>query len=348
MGDMVEGAFFRDVMGQPQALATTVAAFQSEPRRDLTALGQLLRGGQFRRVVLTGMGASLHSLHPLFLQLATARTTPVLIETSELIHHTAELLDGGSLVVAVSQSGRSAEIVRFTELAEGRATVVAITNDPASPLATRTAHTILTRAGDEANVSTKTYVSTLAALGWLGAHLTGGDPRAAAGAYAEVPALLERYLQVLPEHVRALQQELSGVQHPFVLGRGPSLAAAFMGGLMLKEAARVHGEAMSSACFRHGPFEMIGQSAYCFVLSGYEPSAPLNAKLVADVKSAGGRAALVAGPGASGPFAVPQAADPVRPLLEILPLQAAALAFAALAGHEAGVFEHASKVVATE
>lgn len=343
---IIEGAYFRDIQDQPKAVADTVAAF--EERRDLRALGTLLADGQFRRVVLTGMGSSLHALHPLALQLVSARATPVLVETSELVHYAEGLLDGGSLIIAVSQSGRSAETLRLLDLAEGRATVVGVTNDPESPLARRPAHRLLLTAGAEATVSCKTYLATLTGLAWLGGHLSLADLPALRKQLGDAASTLTKWLATLKDRVNAMAADLEGVRDVFIVGRGPSLAAAHTAGLVIKESARVHAEGLSCASFRHGPLEMARPDVLVLVLEGAEPTSALNLKLVEDVRAAGGRAVLIGKSAPAGPFQIPKVPESVRPLFEILPAQVLSLALAARSGVEAGKFEKASKVTATE
>ena len=89
-----------------------------------------------RRVVLTGMGSSHLGLVPLHLRLVEAGLLPLTVESSELLHYQRALLDDGTLLVLVSQSGRSAEILRLLEAVRGRdVATLAVTNTAASPLA---------------------------------------------------------------------------------------------------------------------------------------------------------------------------------------------------------------------
>ena len=121
---IIEGAYFKDILDQPRALAETLKGLEPQPR--LEELGSRLKSGTLARLVLTGMGSSCHALHPLNVELLDRGLSPMLIETSELIHYGLKLLDPSTLVVAVSQSGRSAEIVRLLELNAKRASVIAV------------------------------------------------------------------------------------------------------------------------------------------------------------------------------------------------------------------------------
>jgi glucosamine--fructose-6-phosphate aminotransferase (isomerizing) len=291
---------------------------------------------RFVRVVLTGMGSSLSALHPLAIRLVEHGITAIVIDTSELVHAMPRLLDPTTLVIAVSQSGRSAEIVRLVEDPRG-ATLLGVTNTADSPLARRANAIVLTHAGEESTVSCKTYVAALVALDFVGDHLCGD--RSAAEAIPTMRAYLERW----EEHVAELMSLTLGTRDVFFAGRGESLAAAYTAGLIVKESTRVHAEGMTSAALRHGPLEMAGDHVFALVYEGHSRVAALNAGLVADLRRAGARAELVS---ASAPR--PSLRVPSVPVLEILPAQMLSLALAAHAGIEAGRFVHATKVTATE
>src|SRR5260370_7890453 len=102
----------------------------------------------------------------------------MMIETSELVHYKSRFFDPKTLIVAVSQSGQSAEMIRLIEVNQKRAAIIAVTNTPESPLALQSDAAVLTRAGDEFSVSCKTYVTALMALKWLApVFLSGHTPR---------------------------------------------------------------------------------------------------------------------------------------------------------------------------
>ncbi len=344
---LIEGAYFEDLLDQPRAVRATLANLASHPV-PAELIERLRRPGS--RVVLTGMGSSLHALHPLHLRWVGLGTAGVMVETSELLHSQPALLAHAEVVLAVSQSGASAEIFHLLGVLPPRARLVGVTNTADSPLARTARDVILTQAGGEATVACKTYVATLAALAWLGSAVERG----AAGAEAAIRDLggaadaLEAYLGDLRERVRSVAMSLEGVRQIFVTGRGASLAAAGGGALINKEAARTPVEGMSSAAFRHGPLEMCSPETLVLVLEGTGAGAELNRRLVEDVLRAGGRAELVGMGAPDGPWQLPPFTERGLPLGEILPLQVLSLALAARAGREAGRFEHATKVTVVE
>lgn len=343
---LASNLYFQDILVQPAALRDTVAALPSAAT--LAPFAERLASGELRRVVLTGMGSSYHIHNPLMLTLIERGLSAQIMETSELIHYAPVLIEPRTLIIAVSQSGRSAEIIRLLEMARGRAPLISVTNSPDSPLAKESDVTILTHAGEEFSVSCKTYVTALAALAWLADILTRTPVRATLTALAGVPPAVEQYLSRWATHVETLRDRLDGVRTITFVGRGPSLAAVGTAALTTKESAHFPAEGLSSAAFRHGPLEMTDSRHFVLVYCGPERTAALNARLADDIRAAGGRVGLVCESTSSDVFSLPPAPEVVLPILEILPAQMVTLALAQLQGHEPGRFEHAQKVTLVE
>jgi len=344
---ITEGAYFRDILEQPRALAETHRGLEATPA--LEDVARRLRDGDLRRVVLTGMGSSHLGLVPLHLRLVEAGLAPVSVESSELLYYQRGLLTAGTLLVLVSQSGRSAEIVRLLEAVRGRGIVtIGLTNTADSPLAREATAPLLTHAGEEATVSCKTYLASQMALAWLGEVLAGGDRDAARAALGETMAATATYLASLRSHVEWLAERLRGVRAVYYTGRGASLAAACSAGLITKESTHRPAEGMSSAAFRHGPMEMLDGDVFLLAFAGALRTRGLNEALVADVRAAGARAYLAADDAEEPALRLPAVADLARPVVELLPVEMITLALAALDGREAGRFDRATKVTATE
>ncbi len=342
---ITEGLYISDILEQAEVLEKTLSfplpsTFEGFKHK--------LRSAQSPFVILTGMGSSFHALRPLSVRLAAAGIRPLLLETSELVYYYSDLLNSETPVIAVSQSGRSAEMVRLVEVNAGRSPILCVTNDPDSPLARGSLSLILIRAGVEATVSCKTYTCTLLALSRIGEELCDGDMTRWDEAACEIPAAVDRYLHAWRAHVEELCGLLQRTQQMILVGRGFSLATTGAGGLIIKEAARFHAEGMSSAAFRHGPLEMVSNRLFVLVFKGDERSAELNTRIAFDVSKLGGESALVSEDSLREVFHLQPTIDALRPILEMLPVQMITLALAAREGREAGSFVHVTKVTATE
>jgi glucosamine--fructose-6-phosphate aminotransferase (isomerizing) len=342
--NLMPSSYLNDLLDQPSALQATIDSLSKAP--PLTTVFNQLKSGKYQRVILTGMGSSFHGLYPLQLRLFALPIGIIRLETAELIHYARELINPANLIVAVSQSGQSAEMVQLLELTYNRVTLVGVTNTPTSALADQASLTILTCAGEEATVSCKTYISTLAALTWLGDQLM--DEPMHFSALAGVPQKVAEYWADWHASVEIFRQRLAGVQQLFLLGRGNSMAATCTGALIIKEAARFGAEGMNSAAFRHGPLELISPHTFALVYLGADETSTLNSKIAQDILAAGGLAEPVSMREGPAPFHLPICPLPALPIMEILPAQMLSLALADIQGLEAGRFIRASKVTMTE
>lgn len=343
---VVEGDYFRDLLAQPDALRDTLE--QLNESKELRTIAARLRKRRFETVVLTGMGSSFHGLNPLLLQLTSAGYPAILVETSELIYYRRSLLNAHSLIIAVSQSGRGAEMTRLLKENRGRASIIAVTNTPDSPLARRCNAVVLTRAGEEFSVSCKTYVCALLALKFLGDQLCGVPYDRTKRELHGVVRPVTHYLAHWKDYVQSMLPRLEGVRQLFLVGRGPSLAAVGTGALILKESTQFPSEGLSSAAFRHGPYEMVGPETFVMIFAGDAKTRELNERLQQDIRSNKGRAELVAQDAGECAYCLPKVSTGILPVMEILPVQMLTLALAVTKGSEPGKFRLASKITTTE
>ena len=311
---VIEGKYFHDLLDQPVALEKTFEQLQSTaPAKKLISQ---LNKGKFDSIVLTGMGSSFHGLHPLLIQLTQAGFPVVHVETSELIYYREVLLNRKSLIVAVSQSGQSAEIIRLLQQNRRRAPIIAVTNTPDSPLAKHSDAVILTEAGTEFSVSCKTYVAALMALRFLGNELCGTPQARTRRELRAVVPQVRAYLSRWKEHVESMVPKITRVRHLFLAGRGPSLAAVGAGALILKESTQFPAEGLSSAAFRHGPFEMLGPESLLLIFSGDSKTRNLNQRLFNEARQREGYVELLSMKKGNGRLLC--ASRPARPLCRSL------------------------------
>lgn len=162
----------------------------------------------------------------------------------------------GALVIGVSQSGQSPDIVSVLE--EGRkqgCLTLAITNEPDSPLASAAELLLDIQAGEEKAVAaTKTYTAELMAIAMLSAALQGSHER-----WKELDSVSAWAQQTLrlDEQIAQMTQRYRYLNHCVVLGRGFNYATAFEWALKMKELTYVIAEPYSSADFQHGPIAMV-------------------------------------------------------------------------------------------
>lgn len=162
----------------------------------------------------------------------------------------------GAVCLAISQSGRSPDIVAMARMAAAEgALALALTNDPQSDLARASRHTLALHAGPELSVAaTKTFVTSAVAALWLVAEVTGD-----ADLLAAIRALPEALGRAVGTRWDALAAALGSARSLYCLGRGPAYAISNEAALKFKETCLLHAESYSSAEVLHGPVSIVGQ-----------------------------------------------------------------------------------------
>ena len=201
----------------------------------------------------------------------------------------------GVLAVALSQSGRTEEIVETLAWAgQCGARTIAVTNSVASPLADVAELALVTAAGAERAVpATKTFITQLAALAVLGVGL-GADVDA--GELRRVPDEVERLLGE-PGDVEAAAADLAGASGMVVSGRGLAYAAALELALKIKEACYLHAMGLSYADLLHGPIAVVDAATPAIIVAADSGPALDGAVRLAMRVTAAGATALAIGGG---------------------------------------------------
>jgi glucosamine--fructose-6-phosphate aminotransferase (isomerizing) len=252
-----------EIHQQPQVLATLLDREAENAQRIAAAVRR--RGVQY--VVVAARGTSDNAARYGQYLLGAHNRLPVGLATPSLfsVYGRPPSLAGG-LVIGISQSGQSTDIVAV--LAEGQrqgVPTLAITNDPGSPLAAQADYVLDLHAGREyAVAATKTYTAQLAALALLSCALDGDEARLAA--LHQVPQVLAQVLAG-EEAITRKVERYRYMETCVVLGRGYNYATAFEIALKLKELDYLLAESYSSADFMHGPIAVVGSGFPALVVA---------------------------------------------------------------------------------
>jgi glucosamine--fructose-6-phosphate aminotransferase (isomerizing) len=243
-----------EIHQQPEVLRALLDQEGENARR--IAAGVQAQGVQY--VMIAARGTSDNAARYGQYLLGAHNRLPVALATPSLfsVYGEPPRLEG-ALVIGISQSGQSPDIVAV--LAEGRrqgAPTLAITNDPDSSLAAQADYVIPLHAGVERAVAaTKTYSAQLAALALLSCAL--GDDPGRLEALREVPQVVKHVLGG-EERIARVVERYRYMEACVVLGRGYNYATAFEIALKLKELNYLIAESYSSADFMHGPIAVVG------------------------------------------------------------------------------------------
>jgi glutamine---fructose-6-phosphate transaminase (isomerizing) len=339
-----------NIYEQPGSLRTLAPTLTQQISR-LQPIREQIQQGAFQRIIFTGMGGSLAVCHPAALHLMQAGLTALVLESSELLYSYDSILDSRTLLIAVSQSGESVEVIRLLEAHGHKLTTIGITNHPQSTLAQRSTACIELHAGPEHMVANKTYTTSMVALGAVARALSGTALDSYPGVVLRAADTLEAMLPTWDEMAQALAEHLRPARFIVYLGRAESRASVQAGALLTKETAKLPTEGMVAGQFRHGPIEVLvqGEAMAVVIFTGAASTQALNLTLAADLWAKGTTVVCIGAvpEGALG-FPVDSPDPAVTPLLEVVPVQLLAARLAQVHGIEPGHFFHGTKVTSTE
>jgi glucosamine--fructose-6-phosphate aminotransferase (isomerizing) len=361
--------FLTEIAGQPEAIRRAARAIAGQVEQ----LRRLAVDRPDGALVMTGMGSSYDACHVAVTVLAEAGRTANLINAAELLHFRTATLDGRTVLVVVSQSGHSVEIVRLLErLAErpDRPFVVAITNGLDNPLAAGADLAFDTQTGGELGPATMSFAASLVALDAVARVLATGPAADLATIVRQVEADAEAAAQAAEmliagrAAITATMVDWLGARPNLViLGRGVARATAEMAALTIKEVAGAPVEALVTADFRHGPLELVDPDlAVAFV--ALEPATDAIDRSFAAELAAGPVAVVVVGGPADGQLAgdgsvrlgatligsvvIAPVDRRLAPAVAMIPFQLLAREMAIARGRQPGQFSFASKVTTRE
>ncbi len=270
-----------EIVEQPGRLE---ALLQSQ-RETVEAIAHAVQGRGISYVFLAARGTSDNAGRYANYLLGGMNRLPMALATPSLFtyYQRPPRLDG-ALVVGISQSGQSPDIVSVLE--EGRrqgCMTLAITNVPESPLAQAAEFVLDIQAGPELSVAaTKTYTAELMAIAMLSAALSVDE--GAWQALAKVPVWIQEVLRH-DEAISEAAQHYKEMKQCVVLGRGYNYSTAFEWALKLKEMCYVEAEPYSPADFQHGPIALVARDFPVMALVAAGPVAKSLIPLLAQLKN---------------------------------------------------------------
>jgi glucosamine--fructose-6-phosphate aminotransferase (isomerizing) len=337
-----------DILKEPVELERSLAYTLGPGRGALDQATALVR--QARHVTITGIGSSWYAGMAVLSLFDAAGRPARLVEASELLHFGS--LPEGTVLIALSRSGRSIEVVNLLDkAATAGARVIGITNAPDSPLATRSEVTLLLQTAFDHNVSITMYSAPMLVGGLLAAaavdRLDAGLAQALAGA-------LDGARRVLPEW----QQQLQGSDWfkadapTYFLARGGSVASAYEARLLWEEGAKAPASAMTTGGFRHGPQEIVVPDLRIGLWIDAARMREPDLALAADLRRHGVKLLLIGQnlPPEAGDlvFALPPIPSDWQFLVDIIPVQLAAEYLAQVRGVDCDNFRICPYIVESE
>ncbi|MBE9505060.1 MAG: glutamine--fructose-6-phosphate transaminase (isomerizing) [Proteobacteria bacterium] len=329
----------KEIHEQPRALTDTLGPRIKEMGEeiyleDLNLSPEKVRS--IKKIFIVSCGTSWHAaLVGKFLIEGLARV-PVEVDIASEFRYRNPIIEKGDLVIAVSQSGETADtFAAVREAKQKGATTITVCNVVASSIARETDGVIYTHAGPEIGVaSTKAFTTQMGALYLLALHLSAERSVLSSQDYARhitglkhLPALVEETLQT-EKLIEDIAREYSKFRDFLFLGRGINYPIALEGALKLKEISYIHAEGYPVGEMKHGPIALIDENMPVVVLA---PSDDLYDKVLAgveEVKARDGRVIAIVSEGdkdivqrADHSIVIPKADKCLNPFLLSIPLQ---------------------------
>ena len=315
------------------------------------------------RVVLTGMGTSLHAGMFGASVIESLTRIPAVAENSSELRYRNPVLGPNTLVVAVTQSGETADTLAAMEQARQAGSPQVVVLEMEGSQATRIADfTLPVRAGQEIGVaSTKTMIASMTTLLELAVFLAQSrgaidseQVKKIVEMLAELPSLVASVLDI-DGKITSLAERLSGFSDLLYLGRGAQLPIALEGALKMKELAYIHAEGYAAGEMKHGVNALLGPEMATVVCA---PKNDLYEKMlsnISEVKARGGEVAAIATEGdetvgrlADHVIHVPDCPVLLQPFLTVVPLQMLAYRTSLVLGHDPDKPRNLAKTVTVE
>jgi glucosamine--fructose-6-phosphate aminotransferase (isomerizing) len=337
----IETNMYREAAEAPERVAGQL----ERNMRLLTSLAERLRSDPPTAFVTIGRGSSDHAAT--YARYLVETQLGILASSLPLSVYSvfeAPLSLRNMLCLAISQSGRSPDLLAAAGAArDSGAVVVALVNDPDSPLA-ELASVVLPQGArpERSAAATKSFIASLSAIAQMIALWSGDEAMQAA--LVQLPSALS---EAWEEDWSACREWLRTADHLYTVGRGLHLAVAQEAAHKLKETCMIHAEPFSSAEVLHGPNELAGDG-FPVLLFRSEDAGDASVQDAARRLAAQGASVMIAGGADSGSLPVPRAPHPaLAPILQIQTFYRMANALACERGHDPDRPRHVQKVTHT-
>jgi glucosamine--fructose-6-phosphate aminotransferase (isomerizing) len=353
----------KEIHEQPRAVGDTLRGRLSAEQGDVFLDDVDLDPAGLDRIYLVACGSSHHAcLVGKFLIEGLARL-PVEVDLGSEFRYRDPLIGARDLLVAVSQSGETADtLAALREARRKGARVVSIVNVLDSSMARASDATLYTHAGPEIGVaSTKTFTAQLAALSLLALNLGRRTGALSVDAAREIitdlaalPHLMHDVLS-LDAHAQAIGRRYASARDWLYLGRGVNYPIALEGALKLKEISYVHAEGYAAGEMKHGPIALVDEQVPVVILAPRGPGYEKVMSNLQEIRSRAGKIVAVATRGdrevgavADDLILIPDVQPALQPMLTVLPLQLLAYHVAHLHGAEIDQPRNLAKSVTVE
>lgn len=340
MGD----TYMEDIFSQPESLKECVNMLgkQIETVMEIKSKG-------YRKIIFTGMGSSNYCAITAEQYLTEQGWLSLRYSTAELIYSYFDAVQEDTLLVIISQSGESGEVVKLLEKLSRKICVIGITNNPESTLAKKSSYSLFMNVSMEKSVTTRTYMAGIAVTLFLAMSLSGISYGEFLKGLLKCIKNMKTILNESIEWKKKVEEFPDITNTMWFLGRGIDYGTALAGTLFFREVSRVMSIAEYCGEFRHGPFEVVDSGFLAILITTDKEVHRLNKNLLEKIRGKGGYVFIISDQSEEEPAIVLPICDKwYSQFLTIIPIQILADCIAKKKGIKSGEFRWGSKITKGE
>ncbi len=292
--------FLTEILEQTKALRDTYAFLEQDGLPTLQKINENIQKKKIRHLIFTGMGSSYFCAYLAKYFLNSHSISCEIQDTGEYLHYLVpDQVPTNVMIVLVSQSGESGEIVQLLRMLNDRGwkkdQLIGITNTPDSSLDQATQFTLFTRAGAETSVTSKSYTTALLTMACFSLYLTAESPFDGHWREKILDCITETENALVQgeETAQKILEFLGSIDRIELIGRGFSLATVHQSALNFKEVAKIYAEGLSGGMFRHGCIEMIDSNFRAIYLESDSTVVKINQNHVQNIAENWGKGQVI-------------------------------------------------------
>ena len=321
LGDADKGKYSHYTLKEIHEQQHTIVKSMEQDKKNLEKFCDIITGA--KNIYITGSGTSYHSA---LLAKQIFSKSKIHVETimSSEFQYSSDMLDENSILLAISQSGETADVIQSVKSAKGMgAKVLSIVNIPTSSLARLSDSYLEVNCGPEIGVAaTKSFTSQIALLYYV-AEIIG---RKSNGISTSKEILAKAVSQVLEldSEIERVANQIKGSKDVYILGRSLHFPVCLEGALKIKELSYIHAEGIAAGELKHGPLALIDNGSIVIVIHPNDSTYGDTLSNIHTIKSRGAKIVGISNKQDviyDHQITIPTITESLYPLIEVIPLQ---------------------------
>lgn len=316
--------FLKEVVTQGEVLKSCLDKYLKEENESFNRIVNIFKEKKLKKVLFVGMGCSLYAPHNVVDYLTSREIPALVLNAYEASRYQFGHITSDTLVVAISQSGESAEVIELTQKAKKITTVVGIVNKKGSSLDKILDHRLWMYAGEERTIANKSYLCTLAILNILSAALVEELNHDFVTQLYDSAEWISTFLKNSIDNTESIYNFVKDSTSYDFIGNGPSISTAMQCAMTFRDGQNIHTTAINCADYSHGWYASVKEGYLGVIFAPYFKEDSVEVKMVDKIISKGGKVLLVTSANVKSNENMmvinhPTVMENIAPLLQIIP-----------------------------